>query len=366
LYKATGTAFMGKVSDRQYGGAAADKYKSIEETANAKARAKAEAEAAKRQRELLALQKKSAIAEKNKLSLSKAAAVFDSTRISLAAALQATYDKETRLRLEALIAIENDQGDLALKKINELAALQKNADLAKLAGITTISDLALSNLNTLLLAELKVINDSKMAESQKEAARQIAFGKYNEALVKAGGLAEKNSYDEKIQIQLTEVERLASLSNTTNAAITLGKVRESAELDLIDRVAAAQKKADDARLASLNTYLAALGRGGAQAMPNAYVEPYPQFNLTNQIAQGSFTQGLEQGLSLAAALSGANYAAQAAAAAGITTTTAPTTVVELTVNAGVIAEPDAFVGLVQTTIQRLNRGGDPLTTAGIL
>jgi hypothetical protein len=134
-----------------------------------KARAKAEAEAAKRQKELLALQKKSALAEKNKLSLSKAAAVFDSTRISIAAALKATYDKETRLRLEALMAIEDEQGDLALKKINELAALQQNADLARLAGITTISDAALLALNNQLLLELKVINDSKMAEKEKEA-----------------------------------------------------------------------------------------------------------------------------------------------------------------------------------------------------
>ena len=59
-------------------------------TKEAKARAKAEAEAARRQKELLAAQKKSALAEKNKLSLSKAAAVFDTNRISIAAALRAT------------------------------------------------------------------------------------------------------------------------------------------------------------------------------------------------------------------------------------------------------------------------------------
>ena len=336
----------------------------------AKARAAAEAAAAKRQKELLALQKKSALAEKNKLSLSKAAAVFDSQRISIAAALKATYDKETILRLEALMAIENDQGDLALKKINELAALQKNADLAKLAGITTIGDAALSELNTRLLAELKVINESKMAESEKEAARQIAFGKYNEALTKAGGLAERNSYDEKIQIQLNEVAKLAALSNTTNAQLTAQMLVGNAELDMISRVAAAQKKADDERLASLQNYASALGKVGVGggAMPNMY-NAYPNVGFSNEIAQGSFAQGIEQGLSLAAALSGARYAAQAAAELGITspvTTTAPTTVVELTVNAGVISEPDAFVGLVQNTIQRLNRGGDPLTTAGIL
>lgn len=269
LYKVTGAAYMGKVSDRQYGGVYADQYKKTEEAANAKARAKAEADAAKRAKEILALTKKQQIAEKNKLSLNKAAAVFDTTRISIAAALQATYDKETRLRLEALMAIENEQGDLALKKINELAAFQKNADLQKLAGITTIGDAALQELNTRLLAELKVINESKMAEGDKELAREEAFKKYNAALTAAGGLAEKNAYDERTQIQLTEVARLASLSKTYNAGLTLEKLRESEEINMIDRVAKAQKAADDARLKALQEYINLLGKVGAPGTPGS-------------------------------------------------------------------------------------------------
>ena len=96
---------------------------------------------------LLAASKKSALSKKNDLALSKAASVFDSTQISLAAALSSTFDKETRLRLEALQAIEEDNGDLAIKKINELGALQRNADLMKLAGITEISKATLLGLN---------------------------------------------------------------------------------------------------------------------------------------------------------------------------------------------------------------------------
>jgi len=262
LYKVTGAAYMGKVSERQYGGVYAEQYKKTEDAANAKARAKAEADAAKRAKEILALTKKQQIAEKNKLALTKAAAVFDTTRISLAAALQATYDKETRLRLEALIAIENEQGDLALKKINELANFQKNADLQKLAGITTIGDAALQELNTRLLNELRVINESKMAEENKELAREEAFKKYNAALTAAGGLAEKNSYDERTQIQLTEVARLASLSKTYNANLTLNTIRESEEINMIDRIAKAQKAADDARLKALQEYINLLGKVG--------------------------------------------------------------------------------------------------------
>jgi len=225
-------------------------------------KAKMDKEALKRQKELIALQKKAQLAEKNKLALTKAAAVFDTTRISIAAALKATYDKETLLRLEALMAIEDENGELALKKINELATFQKNADLAKLAGIKQISDAALLAINTQLLNELNAIDKSKMAEGDKENARQIAFGKYNAAITAAGELAAKESYSERVQIQLTEIAKLASLSKTSNAALTLNKLRESEELNMIDRIAAAQKKADDARMAALQAYIALLGKVG--------------------------------------------------------------------------------------------------------
>jgi hypothetical protein len=360
-------------------------------------KSKMDKEALKRQKELIALQKKAQLAEKNKLSLSKAAAVFDTNRISIAAALQATYDKETRLRLEALMAIEDDNGELALRKINELAALQKNADMAKLAGITQISGATLEAINTQLLTELKAINDSKMAEGEKEQARQIAFGKYNAAITAAGELAAKESYSERVQIQLTEIAKLASLSKTSNAALTLTKLRESEELNMIDRVATAQKRADDARLSALQTYINTLAKAGTGPSANAaaiqkmtpseaeialakepvsvatsltpaqisgiryaaqaqdaYEKSLSQISLTDAIAQGSLMQGLSSGLTLSSAASGARYAAQAAATYNLNFTT------------GVIAQPDEFATLVQDTIQRLNRGGDPLTTAGIL
>jgi len=389
--------------------------------ADAAAAAKAAAEAAKREKERLALLRKQALAEKNKLSLSKAAAVFDTNRISIAAALRATYDKETIIRLEALQAIEEDNGELALKKIGELAAFQKNADIAKLAGITQISNATLEAINTQLLNELNAINKSKMAESDKEVARQIAFGKYNEAITAAGDLAAKESYSERVQIQLTEIAKLASLSKTSNASLTLNKLRESEELSMIERVAAAQKAADDARLKALQEYAAALkkvgtgadlGTGGSDApvytipknttdftlnnptifklidkmLPsNSYNEQlvtalnagadlpsavrgsnyqaraeqeYAAFlnniSLSNAVAQGSLMQGLESGLSLAASASGARYAAQAARAYNIT------------INAGAIASQDEFTTLLQDTNQKINRDGDPLTTAGTL
>jgi hypothetical protein len=295
-------------------------------------RAKAAAEAAKREKERLALLKKQALAEKNKLSLSKAAAVFDTNRISIAAALRATYDKETILRLEALQAIEEDNGELALKKINELAALQKNKDMEKLAGITQISEATLSALNTQLLTELDVINKSKMAESDKEVARQIAFGKYNAAITAAGELAAKESYSERVQIQLTEIAKLASLSKTSNAALTLNKLRESEELSMIERVAAAQKAADDARLKALQDYAAALkkvgtgadlGTGGSDAPVYTIPKKTTDFTTSNEkifdvASQVLFTgayeqmrQSLNAGADLPSAVRGANYQAKA-------------------------------------------------------
>jgi hypothetical protein len=302
-----------------------------------KARAAAAAAAAKREKERLALLKKQAIVEKNKLALTKASAVFDTTRISLAAALKATYDKETKLRLEALQAIEEDNGELALKKIGELAAFQKNADLAKLAGIKQISEATLLDINTQLLAELSAIDKSKMAEGDKELAREEAFKKYNAAIVAAGQLAAKESYSERVQIQLTEIARLASISKTTSAANTAALLRESAELSMIDRVAKAQKAADDARLKALQEYAAALGKVGTEstATPGATDSPVytiPKgttdftkenpaiFKLVNETVafasksvQDSFYDAINAGATLPGAVRGANYQAQAEA-----------------------------------------------------
>jgi hypothetical protein len=240
---------------------------------NDAARKKAEAAAAKRAKELAAAAAKTAKAEKQKLALTKAAAVFDSTRISLAAALRATYDKDTKLRLEALMLIEEDRGEEALKKINELAAFQKNADMQRLAGVTTISNATLESLNKQLLTELRVINDSKMADGDKELAREEAFKKYNAAITAAGTLMAKESYNERVQIQLTEIARLASISKTYNAAATANLLLESSELSMIDRIAIAQKAADDQRLAALKEYQNALNGVGGGGGGNTFNNP---------------------------------------------------------------------------------------------
>ena len=256
-------------------------------------RKKVEADRLKAEKARAAAAAKAAKEEKNKISLSKAAAAFDSTRISIAAALQATYDKETKLRLEALMLIEQDKGDEALKKIGQLAAFQKNADMDRLAGVQTISNATLGSLNTQLLTELKVINSSKMAEGDKELAREEAFKKYNAAITAAGTLMAKESYNERVQIQLTEIARLAAISKTYSAAATANLLLESAELSMIDRVAIAQKAADDQRLAALKEYQNALsgtggggGGGGGTGNSMSYIEKGPLGGLAAGVIAG--------------------------------------------------------------------------------
>jgi hypothetical protein len=252
---------------------------SVAEARLNKQRAAATAKELANQKRLAAERAKAAKAEKTKISLSKAAAVFDSTRISLAAALQATYDKETKLRLEALMLIEEDKGDEALKKIRELSAFQKSADLQRLAGVETISNATLDSLNTQLITELQVINRSKMAEGDKELAREEAFKKYNAAITAAGTLAAKESYNERVQIQLTEIAKLAAISNTYNAGVTSALLLESVELSMIDRVAKAQAEADAKRLAALKDYTNALNSvaSGRDYGGNVLGTPVPNF-----------------------------------------------------------------------------------------
>jgi hypothetical protein len=278
--------------------------------------------------------------------------------------------------------------------------------MAKLSGITQVSEATLSALNTQLLTELKVINDSKMAESEKERLRDIAFGKYNAAITAAGDLAAKESYSERVQIQLTEIAKLASLSKTTNASLTLTKLRESEELSMIDRVAAAQKRADDARLKALQEYVALLGKvgtgagagtgagggggggggsgSGSSVATLSQIDTLTELRKTTQVGTGvnfllkEQIDELKYGL-IPSVLNQSDERTRLQQmglfnnTGGISPSFDPgrfrmaeNASYTLNFTAGVIAQPDEFATLVQDTIQRLNRGGDPISTAGAL
>ena len=312
-------------------------------------RKKSEADAAKRRKQIAADAAKSAKADKQKLALTKAAAVFDSTRISIAAALRATYDKETKLRLEALMLIEEDKGEAALKKIDELAKFQKNADMQRLAGVEEISNATLQSLNTQLLTELKVINDSKMAEGNKELAREEAFKKYNAAITSAGTLAAKESYNERVQIQLTEIARLASISKTSSAANTANLLLESSELDMISRIEKAQMDADNARYKALKDYLALLNGTGLDYGGNKLGELIPNFVPPSWTKPGGPSATMGPFAPLATQMP---TLTDPFASYGFNPSmTAPAQSVEITVNAGV-GDPEAIARAVEDVLNQ--------------
>lgn len=244
----------------------------ISKEEQAKRLAKLEADAAKRAKELAAIQnkqlaaskkqaeaeKKRLLLEKAKAALLKASAVFDLQKIQIAAALKATYDKDERLRLLAMQAIENDNGEAALNYIEQLNLLTKEQQANKLAGIKAISETELSYINQLLLDELDRIRTTKMTEEEAAAARQAAYEKYNDAIRKSGGLAEANFYSEKTQAELLQISKLAALDKVQAAQTTYDTLNYNTQTDIIKRIAAEQAKADAAKLASLKEYLALL------------------------------------------------------------------------------------------------------------
>ena len=199
--------------------------------------------------------KKKALAEKKSEALSKASAAFDLNRINIAAALKATYDADTKLRLLAMQAIEDDNGEAALKYLEQLGVLQKAVQTDKLAGITTINAASLASLNSTLLAELAAIDKTKMSEDDKNKARDAAFAKYNDAITKQGGLAALNEYNERTQIQLTSIAKLAALQGYGAALATLNTVMTSNE----KAIGLTQSANDLARYMALKDYIALLG-----------------------------------------------------------------------------------------------------------
>lgn len=246
----------------------------ISKEEQAKRLAKLEASAAARAKALALLQtkqlanakkqeaaeKKRLLLEKAKAALSKAAAVFDLNKIQIAAALKATYDKDERLRLLAMQEIENDNGEAALAYIKMMNALTTEQNTNKLAGIKTISETELNYINQLLLDELQRIKTTKMSEDEAALARQAAYAKYNAAIQQSGGLAEANFYTEKTQVELLSIAKLASLDTVAAAQATMDILNYTTQKSIIERIAAAQKIADDAKYKALEDYLALLAK----------------------------------------------------------------------------------------------------------
>jgi len=315
-----------------------------------------------------------AAAAKAKLNadkLNEASAYFDMNRISIAAALKATYDTETTLRLLAMQAIANDNGELALEYERRLDAVRKTNYANQLAGITTITNASLAGLNTVLITELNNINASEMAEASKEAARQAAFSKYNDALNKSGGLAAMITYEQKTQDQLAAIAKLAALSGYGAALDTLNKIIRSIELNTIEIVRTAQEKADKAKMDALNDYIALLLKARAAALgavPSVGGNP----TVVPKLIPGvDYNPGQNKDR---------NYDLKNPPVLGPPPNLSPTMIpgvtynpsqnadrnYDITINAGVIANQDELNLILQTAIQNMNRNGYDLSVAGAI
>jgi hypothetical protein len=222
-------------------------------------RAKFERERLAKEKALLKLKalaaKKALMDEKARASLAKASSTFDLSKIQIAAALKSTYDKDERLRLLAMQAIEEDNGEAALAYIKQLDLLTKEQQTNKLAGIKTISETELNYINQMLLDELARIKAAKMSEEEAAAARAAAYAKYNAAIIASGGLAAANFYTEKTQIELLTIAKIAALDTVASAQATMDILNYTTQTSIIARIAAAQKLADDAKLAALKAYI---------------------------------------------------------------------------------------------------------------
>ena len=123
------------------------------------ARKKAELEAAKRAKALAALQTKAAKdaakREREAQMLKRAGTVFDMENIQVVAALQGKVTEEQRLRLIALLAINNDNAEAADKLTSAILALQGPA--FKALGVTIeTSDNASTVIEKLISAQTKL------------------------------------------------------------------------------------------------------------------------------------------------------------------------------------------------------------------
>jgi hypothetical protein len=113
-----------------------------------------------------------------------------------------------------------------------------------------------------------------MSEEEAALARQAAYAKYNAAIQQSGGLAEANFYTEKTQVELLSIAKLASLDKVAAAQATMDILNYTTQTNIIARIAAAQKIADDAKMAALKEYLAEaskpiFGIGGQPLAPGS-------------------------------------------------------------------------------------------------
>ena len=377
-----GDTFLGKLSKRGQGLRAAvpvgtaPTYNQIQAQKNldkiekdrAAREKKAAADAKKSAAAKIAADKKAAAVKK---ILSKGEALFDLERIGIAAALKMSIDKDTRLRLELLQAIQMGDADLILAKMKELAEWQKNSDMARLGNVKTISEAQLSALNATLLSELSGIDKLNIKESEKDVLRSEAWKRYNDAIKYAGGLAELSTYSQKLQDQELLIQRLASIRDISEA----------------------QTAADNIKQAALEKYLATLARipgTSISGQPITPTIPLPGAGIGGRGAaagKGS-TFGIsplddfitmveaetERGIRRRAGVGSTNYVALPAGFSSVDEYNKESSgnrggsggTIIVNVNAGVVGSEETITNAVQDALNEIARRGNLTTYAGAI
>ena len=295
-------------------------------------------EQAKNQAKILADKKLSAAVDKANLALNKGTDLFNMDAIQLNAALINQAEQLGKVTSQAqLLAITTDIARLKIKQdIANLEDAIASKDEARITAATNQlnTDLkiysALSN-QSLKLADIKAILDSLLPKDLINLAN------------------------------LTEAIRLLTIINNGKTPSVTSPVAPTSPLApkapnplvpvipvIVPPEGSGSKAANDTQKWAEEIAAKAAADAAAAA----------QVSLTSQVAQGSFAMGIGAGLTTAAALSGARYAAQGAASMGGGYV--------VNIYANTVSNPDELSGLIQDTIIRLNKQGDYLTTAGAL
>lgn len=254
--------------------------------------------------------------DKANLALLQGEEVFDMDRIQIAAALTNQAQQLGKATSAAqLLQIANDTARLNVKK--------SIADLED--AIAAKDEQAIIKATAKLNEDLKILNALSGQKNQMAAIESILAG------LKPKDLIDQKNLDEALRKIKQMMEDLAKIKFPTPSSSggggggstgggSTGGSTTILGTAAIEALTAAQAEAILATMpSSVKTNLTAAQISGnryeAQAEA-AFVKAVEKVGLATQTAQSSFLNGIQAGLNIPAAMSGARYAAQAQAAAG--------------------------------------------------
>jgi len=348
--------------------------------ADAKARKAAALAAAK----LAASQKATVKSQADALKLAKAKAVFDLQKIQIEAALKGKISLEEEIRLKLMKAIEAENLSQIEKYEKALIKAQENtAELQKAVNAigTTVLPNPYAAYETYAADAIKLTNSVADASIKAGLAAGVSLAQalsgarlaaQGQAADAAAALAAAQTSSKALtDAQKTAQDAIAATAKAQQDALTAQlKMQQDALTQQNAAILAALNKrlADEAaakaaaRAAEAATLPIDGATAGAAESTDSTVDNTAAIlaAATAAAALAKIAEETAAAVATATAAAAAQAAADAADAAGAGNAT-----VTITVNAGVIANPDEVAAVVQEAIQTLTRNGDPLFTAGI-